>query len=148
MDARRSGGEGAISPAFHRVSVAQQCFAILFVSSCACTSTEHASQRTTTKLWLAREEAARARLTCVGTNGLPVHLALTPGEAHDNRLCSVLQPDITSCGQLAGVCQTRIQSEFGCARISPRHNLTSPLVETHSFVKPTTGQFTRFLVVL
>ena len=24
------------------------------------------------------------------TNGLPVHLALTPGEAHDNRLCSVL----------------------------------------------------------
>ena len=23
-------------------------------------------------------------------NGLPVHLALTPGEAHDNRLCSVL----------------------------------------------------------
>jgi transposase len=31
----------------------------------------------------------------VDTNGLPVHLALTPGEAHDNRLCSVhlmLQP--------------------------------------------------------
>jgi len=25
-----------------------------------------------------------------GSNGLPVHLALTPGEAHDNRLCSVL----------------------------------------------------------
>jgi transposase len=24
------------------------------------------------------------------TNGLPVHLALTPGETHDNRLCSVL----------------------------------------------------------
>ncbi|MCK1393920.1 IS5 family transposase [Bradyrhizobium sp. 1] len=24
------------------------------------------------------------------TNGLPVHLALAPGEAHDNRLCSVL----------------------------------------------------------
>src|SRR4051812_46318382 len=23
----------------------------------------------------------------VDTNGLPVHLALTPGEAHDNRLC-------------------------------------------------------------
>ena len=28
--------------------------------------------------------------TVVDTNGLPVHLALTPGEAHDNRLCSVL----------------------------------------------------------
>lgn len=26
----------------------------------------------------------------VDTNGLPVHLALTPGEAHNNRLCSVL----------------------------------------------------------
>jgi hypothetical protein len=26
----------------------------------------------------------------VDTNDLPVHLALTPGEAHDNRLCSVL----------------------------------------------------------
>ena len=26
----------------------------------------------------------------VDTNGLPVHFALTPGETHDNRLCSVL----------------------------------------------------------
>jgi transposase len=26
----------------------------------------------------------------VDANGPPVHLALTPGEAHDNRLCSVL----------------------------------------------------------
>jgi transposase len=26
----------------------------------------------------------------VDANGLPMHLALTPGEAHDNRLCSVL----------------------------------------------------------
>jgi transposase len=26
----------------------------------------------------------------VDTNGLPVHLSLTPGEAQDNRLCSVL----------------------------------------------------------
>jgi transposase len=26
----------------------------------------------------------------VDTNSLPVRLALTPGEAHDNRLCSVL----------------------------------------------------------
>ena len=30
----------------------------------------------------------------VDTNGLPVHLALTPGEAHDNRLCSVLLNDL------------------------------------------------------
>ena len=26
----------------------------------------------------------------VDANGLPVHLALTPGEAHDNRLCTTL----------------------------------------------------------
>jgi hypothetical protein len=26
----------------------------------------------------------------VDAHGLPVHLALTPGEAHDNRLCSIL----------------------------------------------------------
>jgi hypothetical protein len=26
----------------------------------------------------------------VDANGLPIHLALTPGEAHDSRLCSVL----------------------------------------------------------
>jgi Transposase DDE domain len=26
----------------------------------------------------------------VDADGLPVHLTLTPGEAHDNRLCSVL----------------------------------------------------------
>jgi transposase len=26
----------------------------------------------------------------VDTNGMPIHLALMPGEAHDNRLCSVL----------------------------------------------------------
>ena len=31
-----------------------------------------------------------SKIHAVDTNGLPVHLALTPGEAHDNRLCSVL----------------------------------------------------------
>jgi transposase len=32
----------------------------------------------------------RNNRSVVDANGLPVHLALTPGEAHDNRLCSVL----------------------------------------------------------
>jgi hypothetical protein len=39
----------------------------------------------------------------VDTNGLPVRLALTSGEAHDNRLCSVLlnglRPQATVQGQ-------------------------------------------------
>jgi transposase len=30
----------------------------------------------------------------VDTNGLPVQLGLTPGEAHDNRLCSVLLTEL------------------------------------------------------
>jgi transposase len=30
----------------------------------------------------------------VDANGLPVYLALTPGEAHDNRLCSALLGDL------------------------------------------------------
>src|SRR5216684_4498851 len=36
------------------------------------------------------EALAAGHDAVVDTNGLPVHLALTPGEAHDNRLCSVL----------------------------------------------------------
>ena len=40
--------------------------------------------------WAAHEVASPARFTVVDSNGLPVHLALTPDEAHDNRLCSVL----------------------------------------------------------
>jgi len=32
----------------------------------------------------------RLRVAVVDTNGLPVHLAVAPGEAHDNRLCSPL----------------------------------------------------------
>ena len=35
-------------------------------------------------------ESGIAELTTVDTKGLPVDFALTPGEAHDNRLCSVL----------------------------------------------------------
>ena len=31
----------------------------------------------------------------VDTNGLPVQLGLTPGEAHDNRLCSVLLSELS-----------------------------------------------------
>ena len=38
----------------------------------------------------------------VDTNGLPVHLALTPGEAHDNRLSSVLlSGKIKQCRRVA-----------------------------------------------
>ena len=39
---------------------------------------------------LARRPDEQEIHAVVDTNGLPVHLALTPGEAHDNRLCSVL----------------------------------------------------------
>ena len=39
---------------------------------------------------VSRGDLTRNNRSVVDTNGLPVHLALTPGEAHDNRLCSVL----------------------------------------------------------
>jgi transposase len=53
---------------------------------------EHESRTTIAKVWVAREEGGLTSKihAVVDTNGLPVHLALTPGEAHDNRLCSVL----------------------------------------------------------
>jgi transposase len=44
--------------------------------------------------WVLRSGAPWHDLPVADTNGLPVHLALTPGEAHDNRLCSVL---LTPC---------------------------------------------------
>jgi transposase len=39
---------------------------------------------------VSRGDLTRNNRSVVDANGLPVHLALTPGEAHDNRLCSVL----------------------------------------------------------
>jgi hypothetical protein len=44
-------------------------------------------------------DALAAILRDVDANGLPLHLGLSPGEAHDNRLCPVvlagLQPKTT-----------------------------------------------------
>ena len=45
----------------------------------------------------------------VDTNGLSVHLALTPGEAHDNRLCSVLLSALLPercCSRIAATTRT------------------------------------------
>jgi len=67
-------------------------------------------------------------------NGLPVHLALTPGEAHDNRRCSALlsallpqtssvgvsRPDTTNSRPTIWHSSSSHQSAFGCALISPR----------------------------
>jgi hypothetical protein len=47
--------------------------------SCACTSTEPASLTTITKIWVAHEGGLTSKIhAVVNTNGLPVHLALTP----------------------------------------------------------------------
>jgi transposase len=43
------------------------------------------------KIWAVREGGLTSKIHAVeDTNGLPVHLGLTPGETHDNRLCSAL----------------------------------------------------------
>ena len=59
----------------------------------------------------------------VDTNGLPVHLALTPGEAHDNRLCSVLLSAL-----LHKRCYSRIvhttRTGSGSLRASKEHGRT------------------------
>jgi transposase len=56
-----------------------------------CTSPEPVSWTTIIKIWGAHEGGLTSKIRAVvDTNGLPVYLALTPGEAHDNRLCSVL----------------------------------------------------------
>jgi hypothetical protein len=41
-----------------------------------------------------RGELATKIHAVVDTNGLPVQLGLTPGEAHDNQLCSVLLSEL------------------------------------------------------
>ena len=38
----------------------------------------------------------------VDADGLPVRLGLTPGEAHDNRLCSVLLTGLQPANNVAG----------------------------------------------
>src|SRR5882757_8671237 len=70
----------------------------------------------------------------VDTNGLPVHLALTPGEAHDNRLCSVLLSALLP--------QTMLLADRGCdadwirelvrqqgawANVPPKRNRKDPI---------------------
>ena len=54
----------------------------------------------------------------VDTNGLPVHLALTPGEAHDNRLCSVLLSALLLHHDLAAI-----------ARLVPYENDESAVIK-------------------
>ena len=52
---------------------------------------EPASPTTINKIWVAREGGLTSKIhAVVDAHGLQVHLALTPGEAHDNRLCSVI----------------------------------------------------------
>jgi len=65
----------------------------------------------------------------VDTNGLPVHLALTPGEAHDNRLCSVLLSALLPkrcCSQIVATTRDWIRElarqQGAWANIPPKQN--------------------------
>ncbi len=79
----------------------------------------------------------RGRLTIhavVDTNGLPVHLALTPGEAHDNRLCSVLLSAmlpqtmlLADRGYDAGWIRELIRQQGAWASIPPKRNRKDPI---------------------
>ena len=51
----------------------------------------------------------------VDANGLPVRLGLTPGEAHDNRLCSVLMsPRPSSAGMKKAAREGRLFPVLRC----------------------------------
>ena len=65
----------------------------------------------------------------VNTNGLPVQLGLTPGEAHDNRLCSVLLSELrlrtmllADRGYDAGWFRALASDQGAWANIPPKRN--------------------------
>ena len=61
----------------------------------------------------------------VDTNGLPVHLALTPGEAHDNRLCSVLLSALLPQTMLLS--DRGYDADWSMANIPPKRNRKDPI---------------------
>jgi transposase len=70
----------------------------------------------------------------VDANGPPVHLALTPGEAHDNRLCSVLLSALlpqtmllADCGYDADWIRELAGQQGAWANIPPKRNRNAPI---------------------
>jgi transposase len=70
----------------------------------------------------------------VDTNGMPVHLALTPGEAHDNRLCpallSALPPQtmlLADRGYDADWIRELARQQGAWANIPPKGNRKDPI---------------------
>src|SRR5215467_5913625 len=70
----------------------------------------------------------------VDTNGLPVRLALTPGEAHDNLLAAKLLSRLKSGAMLLGDCgfaanwiRTLVNHRGAWANIPPRRNRKEPI---------------------
>ena len=70
----------------------------------------------------------------VDTNGLPVQLALSPGEAHDNRLCSVLLcallPQtmlLADRGYDADWIRELVRQQGASANIPPKRNRKAPI---------------------
>jgi transposase len=70
----------------------------------------------------------------VDSNGLPVHLALTPGEAHDNRPCPVLlnalRPKtmlLADRGYDADWIRELARQQGAWANIPPKRNCKDPI---------------------
>jgi transposase len=70
----------------------------------------------------------------VDTHGLPVHLALTPGEAHDNRLCSALLSALlpqtmvlADRGYDADWIRELVRQQGAWANIPPKRNRKDPI---------------------
>jgi transposase len=89
---------------------------------------------TINRIWGAATGLTSKIHAVVDTNGLPVHLALTPGEAHDNRLCSVLlgalHPQtmlLTDRGYDADWIRELALQQGAWANIPPKRNRKDPI---------------------
>jgi transposase len=79
----------------------------------------------------------------VDTNGLPVRLALTPGEAHDNRLCSVLLCTLlpqtmllANRGYDADWIRELVRQQGAWANIPPKRNRKDPICFSPHLYRP------------
>jgi transposase len=102
---------------------------------CACISTVPASVGIEDSPWDSREAGLLSKIhAVVDTNGLPVRLALTAGEAHDNRLAGRLLSRLKSGTMLladrgydADWIRALVRQHGAWANIPPKRNRTEAL---------------------
>ena len=102
--------------------------------SCACTSTGPVSQAKEQHMGPLARWTYQQDSRVVDTNGRPLRLGLPPGEAHDNRLCSVLLTGLrprtmllADRGYDADWIRALANQQGAWANIPPKRNRTDPI---------------------